>query len=192
MNPIKICEIVQNYNDIDLVNFIKNVPDSELNTHDCFGNTLLHFSCAFGRIVPTKFLIKRGANVEIQNLNGSTPLLAATYNYHNEIIKILCAVGVDLTKRNLSGKNAIENAILDISDTCIRVLIANGSRLKNLSQTAHECVAPWMVRFENGVLKCRSATIAMLALKRRGLFKNQCRFIIREIGIAIWATRCKW
>jgi ankyrin repeat protein len=174
--------------DIGIVNFIKNLPDSKLNTQDMFGRTFLHCSSRCNRIVATKLLIKRGTDIDLQNLYKDTPIIEAIHCGHIDIIEILCAAGADLTKRNSFGKTAIEHALYKKNHDCIPVLIANGSRLNTLYDIKN--VEPWMVSFENGVLKCRSATIAMLALKRRGLFKNQCRFIIREIGIAIWATRC--
>ena len=41
---------------------------------NCMGNTALHFTVEFGYLSLRDYLIKKGANIRIQNIKGQAPL----------------------------------------------------------------------------------------------------------------------
>ena len=43
--------------------------------------------------------------------------------------------------------------------------------------------------FEKGVLKCRRATLSLLAMKKKKKWAHVDRSLVREIAFAIWCTR---
>jgi hypothetical protein len=46
-----------------------------------------------------------------------------------------------------------------------------------------------LAKFERCVLRCRRAVVAMLRLKKAAKLHHMDKFLMREIGYAIWATR---
>jgi len=187
MNWIKI---VWDYSQTKCIEMIMNIPDSEINTLDEFGLSLLHIAIMKECKDLVKFLIiHRKVDVNIKNRNGNTPLHLAVMYANIYIIKILTTVN-NIDFNLVNNENATPLDIAFHYFKYFTLLIANGARLKTLNKRHKDQIKPNLIAFENGVLKCRSAVVSMLALKRRGLFKNQCRFIIREISIAIWSTRC--
>jgi hypothetical protein len=158
---------------------------------------------AICRNCPTaiKMLIKKGADVNVLLKEDSASLhFSAISNVST--IELLSVAGANWNTENVPNTTvllyAMVSGLISITDSpkavaCVKTLIANGARLKYIENKMQR-IDPWVIAFEKGVLNCRSATIALLALKRRGAFKKQDRFIIRELGIAIWATRYdpKW
>lgn len=72
---------------------------------------------------------------------------------------------------------------------CVCVLVANGVRLSTVRKDHREFITPELEAFEKGVLRCRAAVVAMLYVKRAGKLWRCDKFLLREIGFAIWATR---
>ena len=80
-----------------LINTGVDVNAQDTNT----GNAPLHFAAANGHALIAGILIGSGAQVNIQNCAGSTPLHSATYTQENvECVRVLLMCGADQTIQN--------------------------------------------------------------------------------------------
>lgn len=162
---------------------------------DCtnHGSTLLHFACRGPNVEAVKMLIQsRMVDVEARTNGGWTPVHVAASFSQPEILEILCASKANLHEKTLSDHSAIdfplrERYVTDREKT-IRVLIANGVWLNNATGD-RQYITQSMVNFEKAVRRCRSVTLGMLCVKRAAGLWHVDRFVFREIGFAIWATR---
>ena len=64
-----------------------------------------------GDLALVRHLIERGADVNIANDNGDTPLMDAAYLGRNEILEFLLASGADPDLRNKRGQSALDKAL---------------------------------------------------------------------------------
>jgi ankyrin repeat protein len=65
-----------------------------------YGCTLLYKAVGRGNIPLAKDLIKRGANVNIKNLEGNTPLLFALGRGYRELALLLIDAGADIDAKD--------------------------------------------------------------------------------------------
>ena len=64
-----------------------------------------------GEATKVQEAIKQGASVNVEDLNGYTPLMLAANNNRLEIIKLLIDSGADINAKNSVGWNALRYAI---------------------------------------------------------------------------------
>lgn len=71
------------------------------------------------------------------------------------------------------------------------MLVANGVRLATVSKGHKRLIQPWVESLEKGRLCCRAIVLALLGLKRRrtDVLCKVDRWIVRELAIAVYATR---
>lgn len=70
-----------------------------------------------------------------------------------------------------------------------RVLLANGVRLSTVCRSSAIHITSELVKFEQGVLRCRTAAVALMRVKKAGNLWRWDKFLLREMAIAVWATR---
>lgn len=102
--------------------------------------TPLHIITSAGRpadnakLIPiVTLLLSRGANLNMQNRDGMTPLMYATASENAEIMKLLLDAGADVTIKSPSGKTALDFARED--------RFADGVRLLEERQAASNPIA---------------------------------------------------
>lgn len=109
------------------------------------------------------------------------------------MVKIMCVAGADLRATNKHGYIPLDWAIGGTEKRekylCARLLIAAGSRLANVHKKKRSKITPELAEFERHVLRCRSAAVALLRVKRAGNLWRWDRFLLREIALAVWAAR---
>lgn len=64
----------------------------------------------------------------------------------------------------------------------------------NVKSSYRDLITDELKKFEQGVLRCRKAVVALIRLKKAAQLWYVDKYLLREIGFAIWATRCdeKW
>ncbi|SPO03396.1 uncharacterized protein DNG_06079 [Cephalotrichum gorgonifer] len=67
------------------------------------GHTMLHMACSLGFHRFAAGLVARGANVDVHDNSGFTPLHFAALNNHPEIVRRLLLAGADSTAKSLGG-----------------------------------------------------------------------------------------
>lgn len=162
--------------------------------------TLLHYACRGDNVAAAAALLKHGLDVNARNNPQWCPAHSAANRGQPGVLELLCTFGADMHARSGMGNTPLEHALSNLragnrgAAECARLLVANGVRLALLH--SRDLVPPELEAFERGVLRCRSMVITLLALKRRRGRTLQVvdRWMVREIGFALWATRTdvKW
>ena len=85
---------------LQVVNWLIEEEEQKIEECDKFQMTPLHYAAEFGHIKVTKFLIEKGANIEVKNEDGNTPLHEAVDGSHFEVVKFLIEKGAQLDAKN--------------------------------------------------------------------------------------------
>ena len=158
--------------------FVKSLPSERYKETDPRdGETLLHYTVRVDSVKSAVHLILGGIDIHVLSQRGTSPLLLALYlsDDHN-FIKLFIAAGLYCIE---SFNYCCANSAAKYTLACI--FISNGYRVLPKYDTPELC------KFQNGVLRCRSATIAMIRLKH--YYKSVDRFLFREMAFSIWVTR---
>ena len=150
------------------------------------GYTLLHVAAMTkgDNLDMVKKIIRLGVNINAQNENGLTALVYAVILANTKIIEYLISIGATNADYMPDGYNIC--AINDINT--IRIFINNKFKI---IYNKYDPRYNEILKIKNATQRCRSAVIAMLTLKKRARvqFINLDKFVLREIAIALWATR---
>lgn len=121
--------------------------------------------------------------------------MSAARSAQPRLLEFLCAAGMPLRMTNDDDDSPLDVALDGLPRTaeCVRVLLANGVRLRSARPLFCNRVriTPDLLSFERGVLRCRVATVAMLRVKRAsgvGLVRWD-RFLLAKLAVCVWATR---
>lgn len=109
--PKEIVNAITN-NDIDVLN--SSLSDEALNTcYQLVKNypiSYLSLSIERGALESAKYLVKRGADLELTCFD-KTPLMYASKHGHLEMVKVLLMAGADINVVSVEGKTALDYAI---------------------------------------------------------------------------------
>ena len=85
---------------------------------DEYGSTALMWASDNGHEAVCELLITRGCNVDMQNKDGWTALMYASYSYHGKIPVAISLIeaGCDYSLRNEEGKSAMDYLRKDYHD----------------------------------------------------------------------------
>ena len=97
-----------------------------VNEKDNNGLPLLTYPSAQGRIKIVKFLVAKGANINIASYSGNTPLTNAANNGHREVVEFLISKGADINAGNNTGDTSIFQAAVNGHNDVVALLIAHG------------------------------------------------------------------
>ena len=75
-----------------------------------YGSALL-YAAGNGHTDIVRFLLEKGASIDIKNGFGSTPLMAAAMRGHDEAAQLLLEKGADLSPRDATGETAYQIAL---------------------------------------------------------------------------------
>ena len=96
--------------DVQAVKFFAKSGVAIVNQKNIGGATALHIASRNGSVEIAKILIENGANVNVADNEGWTPIMRAALSKNPELIKIFLNVGADPRKMNSSGETAIIHA----------------------------------------------------------------------------------
>lgn len=124
-------------------NFLKAVKDRDgteatkflnqpgtviVNTRDLSsGETALHIVVARRDATWTAFLLQKGANPNLRDKQGTTPLMLATQLRFVEGARILLAKKADVNETNNQGETALIRAVQLRDSEMVRLLLKNGA-----------------------------------------------------------------
>ena len=89
--------------------------------------TPLHVAPYWGCVQVARTLIKHGADMVAQNMNGKTPLHRASANGHVEVTRLLLEDGVDATAQDRNGRTPLHQASEYGHAEVARILFEHGA-----------------------------------------------------------------
>ena len=81
---------------LELKESIKSGGDIETISLDIGKSSPIHYASNFGHLEIVKYLVGRGAGIEVKDTTGHTPLMYASFEGHEEIVKYLLSVGASV------------------------------------------------------------------------------------------------
>ncbi|WPG98423.1 Hypothetical protein R9X50_00121300 [Acrodontium crateriforme] len=110
--------------DLDLVKEWREKDPEQLELAEFAGNTPLQIAALNGNDDVVTYLINEGCKVDCANLDMDTPLIDASENGHIDVVRILLKAGVDPTRQNIKGQQAMDVVSDDTDDAeAIRVAL---------------------------------------------------------------------
>lgn len=92
------------YENLDILKYIILKGQSDLNSRDSFGRTALHYACSVGFVEGIRLLIQNGANYNIANNAGETPLIKACQFAETHAIEMLLQLAqIDVQAKDVVG-----------------------------------------------------------------------------------------
>ena len=70
----------------------------------------MHWAADFGQLEVMQYLVSQGAHLDSPDNFGITPLLAAVYANHDNVVEYLCGLGVNLSAKGPDNLTALEAA----------------------------------------------------------------------------------
>ncbi|XP_019625385.1 PREDICTED: uncharacterized protein LOC109470757 [Branchiostoma belcheri] len=92
-----------------LVSFFRVSHPSFINSQEAStGNSVLHVASRAGHFNIVRYLLKNGANVNLRNASGGTPLFSAAEGLHRRVAQLLLEWGADVNAKNFRCMTALE------------------------------------------------------------------------------------
>ena len=92
-----------------------------------WGFNLLYLSASTGDAQDVAVLLALGANPDVPNDDGETPLLRAVLNKHLDVVRKLLAAGADPSVRSKSGLSPLFVAVTDNNARMVNALLDGGA-----------------------------------------------------------------
>ncbi|XP_031778925.1 serine/threonine-protein phosphatase 6 regulatory ankyrin repeat subunit A-like [Nasonia vitripennis] len=94
-------------------------------TRDSYGRTILHFAAKHNRVQLTNTLLEKGAEVNLADKGGETPLLlAASSKKANELLPLLMKHGADFTAKSSRNDNILHRLAFNSEDYAAHLALA--------------------------------------------------------------------
>lgn len=113
--------------DLSIVKMILKKDPAKLNATDDWKHTVLHWACMRANWDVARYLINKGADLNMKGGDGGTPINWAVHHDNVDILRLMIQKGAKLNIRNRWGMTELHTAIWR---GCIRVveyLLDNGS-----------------------------------------------------------------
>lgn len=106
-----------------------NFSRAPIRAHDpqYTGTVGLHVASHFGLDLIVKTLLDRGAEANLIDDSGRSPLSLAAGEGHEAVVRLLIEEGIDLDSRDRSGQTPLARAVLEGHQDIIRLLIDAGA-----------------------------------------------------------------
>ena len=102
--------------------------------------TGLHEVAMNGNIQIAAILIKAGAQIDIRDKLGNTPLIYAAEHDHGELLKLLLDVGAQVDGQNRGGMTALMVAAKNGEVEIVRILLAHGANPTKSDFTGRDAI----------------------------------------------------
>ncbi|KAK9765884.1 ATP-dependent RNA helicase [Basidiobolus ranarum] len=95
-------------NSLKMASYLCSLRPVKLDHKDDEGQTALHYACNFGQVKAAKLLIQAGADVNVKNNEGMTPLIIVAYNGFVSLSTLLLKHGkAKINSRDSTSKSAL-------------------------------------------------------------------------------------
>jgi hypothetical protein len=118
-------------NDIEGVKFFSKGGPLIINQKNIGGATALHISCRESNTEAVKILLENGANVNIADNEGWTPLMRASLVANADIVEMLIAKNAKADAFNSIGETALIHATTSKCLQCLNIIIEKANLVKN-------------------------------------------------------------
>ncbi|XP_023316677.1 serine/threonine-protein phosphatase 6 regulatory ankyrin repeat subunit A-like [Trichogramma pretiosum] len=160
----------------NFMEFFFNINDHlhhqvQVNSSDKFGDTPLHFAMFYGNKKKVELLLRRGADSNLRNAEGSTPLHIVCYRrYNHDSAKSFFKINKELNRPVLinaadnHGRTPLQLAVANIAPVTVHVLLNNGADVssfvfpddsyfgKEVKQPENGCEADFQLKLVEGTL----------------------------------------
>jgi ankyrin repeat protein len=99
--------------DLDAVEKCLKKPGFNVNNELMNGRNALHYAADYGQAEVVSLLLKLKANINTPDKFGITPLLAAIYEGHEQVVKVLLEKGADKSGKAPDGSSYLACAESD-------------------------------------------------------------------------------
>ena len=156
--------IMQNRRDEAMQEF---VMPTDINAADENGNTVLHVAAKVDDSELVTYFIFKGADPELKNYDGDTPLHVAIKNNSLEAAKALSAVSSTLFSRDNEGVTALDRGLM-INDAYYDIFIT--TKAGELRDIEGQSIVHYFVRTKNlkGIRQCITKGIPISVLDDNG------------------------
>jgi ankyrin repeat protein len=118
-----------------------------VNYADEYDRSLLMYAAAHGYLQTCRILIRRGADPDMQAIDGVTAAMYASGNGHAEVVKLLLERGIDPNVQAIEGMNALMMAAQNGHAEVAEMLINSGA---NYNHQASDGFTSLMIASQNG------------------------------------------
>lgn len=141
----KFLDAVKKKDGNEVTEFLDKGGPNLINTRDSTtGETALHFVTQRRDLTWMQFLIGKGANVNLRDVRGQTPLVVASNFSFVEGVELLVARGARVDDTNNAGETPLITAVHNRNLALVRALLkakANPNRADNSGRTALDYAA---------------------------------------------------
>ena len=130
---------------IKTLNVARNIEN--VNYADEYDRSLLMYAAAHGYIQTCRILIRRGADPDMQAIDGVTAAMYASGNGHTEVVKLLLEKGIDPNLQAIEGMTALMMAAQNGHAEIAEMLINYGA---NYNHQATDGFTSLMIASQNG------------------------------------------
>jgi ankyrin repeat protein len=139
------------------VQALLGAPDIDIDAQNVSGATALIFAAMHGHLTTLQRLIEKGANVNITDNGGWTPLMLAIEKGHPTTAQALLSVpGIDINAQTSDGVTALYLAALNGHYDLVKALIDQGG---DVSIGAHDGWTPLMLAIAKGHMTTAQAIL---------------------------------
>jgi ankyrin repeat protein len=114
------------------LDYIKNIISENpgrINEKDKDGNSFLHLAVRAGNADIVKFLVSKGADVNIKDNYDQTPLQIAAHSDNAEVVIQLVSSGAEINIKNSLGKTPLHYAVYYEQLQIVKYLISQGAEI---------------------------------------------------------------
>lgn len=106
-----------------------------------YGFTPLVLASKRGNILHVRALLEAGANPNYGGArNYDTPLCAASYVYHSDIVKLLLKAGADVNLGNSAGQTPLISSIIGGRTNIVKLLLKAGADMTIVTKFNHDAL----------------------------------------------------
>lgn len=153
------------------------------------GETLLHQAAKGDNADAARVLLAHGLDPNALDTFSWTPAHWAARFGQARVLGVLCAAGANVRRCSHGLETPLELALLNRQEECVRLLLACGLRLRAVRPDFHCYISAAVEATERGLLRCRSAAVALLRAKHAAKLVRWDRFVLVYIARLVWTTR---